>query len=777
MIKINKPNYCFAKLKPNNSIKNTNTHLITKTIANMHSSLFKKLKVTQRKSLKFFKKEFSLPTRFEYDLTGKISFFIYMEKEKIEFYFIFPESVKQVFHEKLSSVWHLVTIDYIDEKELPQFSPDATKYSMEYVKEDGLSLHTNRSSNALLNATLNVVESIEEGDKVAVLYNFIPSNQNSFKHSYKRTIDKVRNRQPVERNKTGLVYILKSIATFVDGILRDVAELLAGKNDKFAEGNLLSNFINQINGGAKVSESTEKKGRGQIVENQILIMSESKVKIRESSYATSIADAFEVIAGDNKLTKKSYKKKFDYTTTRYSTKNTNKISDEEAQNFIALPGRELIESYTFMDKVETQETQLPKDLQQGTMCIGTSTYRGHEQKAYLSDDEQFKKLMLLLIGPTRAGKSKLIANLSADGLNNNECVILFDFIKKCELSSEIAACFPQNKVLEIACDDFERMQGIGYNEVGYTDNTFKQYENAKRQTSNTLALINAVNDQGDSSKLSAKMERYLESACLAVYITNGSVKDVFSTLTDFRSRHEFISKIPAKFNEFLEEYVNSLRELDEVNKEGEVTGTKLQAGIIDRMNALKRNTYMELMLKKSTENNIDLSEEMQKNQLIVIKMPQNMFTTDAEKDIFTTYWMSKIWLALQVRADKYDEGKLTKVNLVIDEIYQVEHTEQFLKSKLSQIAKFGMKPIISCHYINQLKYMREELRSANASYMLIAGCDKKNFSELKEELYPFAAEDLQNLKRYHSLNYIKTSDGYASFITHLPPVLKPIKSA
>lgn len=777
MFRLNKPNYCFVKLLPNNSIRNNNTHLIAKSIANMHSSLFKNLKITNRKTFSFFKKEFSIPTKFEYDLTGKISFFIYMEKGKIEFYFIFPKSAKQVFHEKLSSVWHLVTIEYISEKDLPQFSQKATKYSMEYAKEDGLSAHTNRSSNDLLNATLNVVESIEEGDKVAVFYNFIPANQNSFKHSYRHTIEKIKKRQPVERNKTGAVYLFKALLSFVDGILKDVSEVLAGKNEKLDDENMLTALLDQLNGGGKVSGSTEKKGRGQIVENQIIVLAESEVKIRESSYATSIADAFEVIGGDNKFVKKKYNKKFDYTTTRYATKNTNKISDEEAQNFIALPGRELIESYSFMDKVETQETQLPKDLQSGSMCIGNTTYRGHKQKAYLSDDEQFKKLMLLLIGPTRAGKSKLIANLIADALRNRECVVIFDFIKKCELSSEVAACFSKDKILEIACDDFEKMQGIGYNEVGYTENTFKQYENAKRQTSNTLALINAVNDQGDSSKLSAKMERYLESACLAVYITGGSVKDVFSTLTDFRARHEFINKIPSKFDEFLEEYVNSLRELDEVNKEGEVTGTKLQAGIIDRMNALKRNTYMELMLKKSTENNIDLSEEMQKNQLIVIKMPQNMFTTDAEKDIFTTYWMSKIWLALQVRADKYDEDKLTKVNLVIDEIYQVEHTEQFLKSKLSQIAKFGMKPIISCHYINQLKYMREELRSANASYMLIAGCDKKNFSELKEELYPFAAEDLQNLKRYHSLNYIKTSDGYASFITHLPPVLKPIKSA
>lgn len=772
MLQVNKPKYCFVKLRPNNSIRNNNTHLIARSIANMHSSIFKNLKITRYKTFTFLKKEITIPTKFEYDLTGKISFFVYMEKEKIEFYFVFPESVKQVFHEKISSVWHLVTIDYISEKDLPQFSSSATKYSMEYAKEDGLSAHTNRSSNDLLNATLNVVESIEEGDKVAVFYNFIPANQNSFKHSYRHTIEKIKKRQPVERNKTGLVYLFKTCLTIVDGILKDISEVLAGKNEKLDDENMLTAFLNQLNGGGKISECTERKGRSQIVESQILILSESKVKIRESSYATSIADAFEVISADNKFVKKKYTKKFNYTETRYATKATNKISDGEAQNFIALPGRELIESYSFMDKVETQETQLPQELQQGSMCIGTTTYRGHTQKAYLSNDEQFKKLMLLLIGPTRAGKSTLIANLSADAIRNNECVIIFDFIKKCELSSEVAACFSKDKVLEISCDDFEKMQGIGYNEVGYTDDTFKQYENAKRQTSNTLTLINSLNDNGEGSRLSAKMERFLESACLAVYISGGSMKDVFSVLMNHHARHNFIKKIPPKFNQFLDEYIASLVELDETNKEGEVTGTKLQAGIIDRLNALKRNTYMELMLKKGIENNINLAEEMQKNQLIVIKMPQAMFTTDAEKDIFTTYWMSKIWLALQVRADRFDEKNLVKVNLIIDEIYQVAHTEQFLKSKLSQVAKFGMKPIVSCHYINQLKYMREELRSANASYMLIAGCDKKNFDELKEELYPYTAEDLKNLKRFHSLNYIKTEDGYAQFITRLPGPVK-----
>ena len=770
VISVVKPEYCVAKLIPNNSIRNQNTHLIAKTISNMYKSVIQNLHITKRKRLSFFIKDIFIPTKFQYHFNGKFSYFIYIEKEKIEFYCIFPKYLKEVIHEKVTSVWDGLTIVYIEEKGLPSFSNAAMTYQMLYDKEDALSLRTNRASNDLLNATLNVVEVMGEGDKAGILYNFIPTSQNSFKYAYKNTIEKVRNGLPTERNKVGATYLLKMAIALIDNLFKDLTEMFVGKQD---QERVFDTLLERMNGGKQISESTEKKGRGEILDTQIVVFAESKESVRSKSYATSLTDIFDTLAGDNKLKKLECKKPNKFTSTRLQGVEVNKVSDEEAQQFIALPGRELLERYTFMHRVETQETQLPKDLQSGYMCIGESKYRGHSQKAYLSDDEQFKKLMLLLIGPTRAGKSKLMANLSVDAINNSECVVIFDFIKKCELSEEVATCFPKDKVLKISCDDFDKLQGVGYNEVGQSNNSFKQYENAKRQTSNTLTLINAVNDNTENSRLTPKMERYLESACLVVYIFGGSLKDVFAVLLNHHARHEFINKVTAVQKEFLSEYIDNLYELDDKNRDGEIVGTKIQAGIIDRLNALKRNTYMELMLKKTTKNNINLVEEFQKNQLIVIQMPQSMFTTDGEKDIFTTYWMTKIWLALQVRADQYEEKDLVKVNLFIDEIYQVANTEQFLKSKLSQIAKFGMKPIISCHYINQLKYMRDELRSANASYMLIAGCDKKNFDELKEELYPYTAEDLKNLKRYHSLNYIKTKDGYAQFITKLPPPIIP----
>jgi hypothetical protein len=231
--------------------------------------------------------------------------------------------------------------------------------------------------------------------------------------------------------------------------------------------------------------------------------------------------------------------------------------------------------------------------------------------------------------------------------------------------------------------------------------------------------------------------------------------------------------------ENLNKYVLSLKEIDDYEydkklKKDVLVGTKYAKidGIIDRMNELESNTYLELMLNKSTSGNIDLVKEMQKNQLICIRMPERAYATDGERDVICTYWMTKLWLALQIRGHQIpDRSKVTKVNIVIDELYQVKTTEKLLSEKLSRLAKFGAKPIISAHYLNQISGIRNELRSANASYMLVSGCDKKNYEELKSELYPYQEEDLLKLPRYHSLNLIKNKDGYARFITKLP---KPI---
>ncbi|MGF9711700.1 hypothetical protein [Paenibacillus naphthalenovorans] len=766
-IRIVRPEYVYLRLKPNNSIRNNNTHKLARTIASLYKNVAENVKREEVKVARVLGRQFFVPTRLSYEMPAKVAYFIYIEKKRVEFYFIVPRSQLSVIREKISDVWTSVTVEEI--AALPEFDRDSTKYQLTYTKEDALSLAVDRRNNDLLTSTLNVIDVMEDGDRAGIFYNFAPTSQFTWRSTYRDTIDKVRRNIPVDRDKMGGGYLLKRAVALLAG----TADVLFGAlSDKTAGGggpSVFESLLERMSGGKKIAEATQRKAAATVLNTQILVMSRSDDALRQRNNARSLAQAFDTISDDNALKQRNYRGKITYTDYMVRGADVNKVGDEECSNFIALPGRDVLERFNVIDKVETQETEVPDDLQSGVMCIGTNRYRGKDTAAYLSNDREFRNLLTLLIGPTRAGKSNLIANLTVDAIEAGECVIIFDFIENCELSDEIARLFPKDRVLEIRCDDYERMQGLGYNEVGRTDDVFKAYVNAKEQTANVLALINSINSE--ESRLSPKMERYLESASLVVFISGGSIKDVFNVLQSHKSRADFIAKVPRLQYENLGEYIDSLRELDEYDKKDVIIGTKhtLIAGIIDRLNVLKRNPYMELMLKKDTSKNVNLAEEMQKAQLITIKMPQSMFTTAGEKDVCTTYWITKIWLALQVRADKIrDKSKRTKVNLVIDEIYQVENTERFLTSKLSQIAKFIMKPIVSCHYINQLRYMRDELRSANTSYMLIAGCDKKNFDELKSELYPFTGEDLRNLPRYHSMNYVKFAGGYARFITKLP---------
>lgn len=779
-IRIVRPEYVFLKLKPNNSIRNNNTHKLARVIASLYKNMLENVKKEELRVARVLGKHFFIPTKISFETPTKVSYFIYLEKKKVEFYFIVPRQHLSVIKEKIGDVWTSITVEEVES--LPEFGKDATKYQLAYTKEDALSLNVDRRDSDLLRSTLNVVDVMEDGDGAAVFYNFMPTSQFSWRATYRNTIVKVRKNTPVDRNKMGTSYVLKMAIAMLSG-LADTVTGLFSDSKKSTEANPLEALLERLNGGIKISDSTQKKAGANILNTQIIVMSKSEDALRQRNNARSLAQTFDTISEDNSLNFRSYKRDFKYVDYSLPGAAVNKVGDEECQSFIAMAGRDLLERYNFIDKVETQETQVPDDLQKGVMCIGTNRFRGHDQPAYLSNDKEYKNLTLVLIGPTRAGKSTLIGNLSSDAIRAGECVIIFDYIGSCQLSGEVAALFPKEKTLVIDCEDPEKLQGLGYNEVGVSADPFRQYDNAKKQTTQLMSLINSIN--ADDTRLSAKMERYLTSASLVVFITGGSIRDVFGMLQDHKARHRFIGMVPECQEENLTEYIDSLYEIDEYKdekvKQGNITtivpklvGTKdhLITGVIDRLNKLKANTYMEAMLKKSTAGNIDLVKEMQKNQLIVLKMPETMFSTDGERDIYTTYWMTKLWLALQIREQQIgDRSKLVKVNLVIDELYQVENTQKFLSDKLSRLAKFGAKPIISCHYINQISHIRTELRSANASYMLIGGCDKKNYDELKDELYPFIVDDLLKLPKHNSLNLIKNNDGYARFITKLP---KPV---
>ncbi|MDP4143162.1 MAG: hypothetical protein Q8936_01590 [Bacillota bacterium] len=761
--KVVKPRYVILRLIPDTSIRNYNSTAIARTINHLSKGLMQRISRDEK--------------AWKVEAPSKCSFMIDLKKNEVNFYFLIPERYENLFREKITEVWPKVTIEVVES--VAKFADESLKYQVYYKNEDPLSLNTDKRCNEPLGSILGVLDIMQEGDRVGIFYNFRPTSQKRWSNQCTATFKRAQKNEPLEKEVLTKGYFLKvlfmTIAEVIDGILEGITEAFEKEKTKI---NTLETAITSLlnpNQFQLSSHSTKKK-ESVVISTQIVVLSESADKNRMISNANSIAQSFYNLNEDNELIyNKLPAKNISYES--YTLPATsNKMSVDECQNFLELPGRELLQRHKIIQKVDVLESPVPKELQTGVMCIGQVTYKGMSEKSYLSIDKEFKYLTLCLIGPTRAGKTTLIGNLSKDGIENNECTILFDFCGNCELSDEVTSSLKNKKVLNIDCSNFDMLQGLGYNEIiPSNNNPFEIYRCAKTKTSQLLTLVNSINS--DESELRARMERYLEAAAVIVFIQDGPIKDAFQVLQDHILRRKYISSVPKELNENLIEYIQTLKELDEYSKAtkdnpAELVGTRLSnvQGILNRVSKLKQNTYMELMLKKDCANNINLVDEMQKPQLICIRMPEVMFSTEQEKDIYCTYWLTKIWGALQVRKWNIPKSEdRVKVNVVFDELYQVPKCQDFLRLKLSQIAKFSCKPIISCHYLGQISLIRNELKAANSSYMLIAGCDKDNFKELKEELEPYTLEDLLNLKRYHSMNLIRYEGGWTKFISKLPP--------
>ncbi|MGN2371687.1 hypothetical protein ACTFJW_16875 [Clostridium cagae] len=749
------PTYTYIQIVPHRSIRNYNSSNIAKAISHTYKSINKRVHKEQKKIF--------IETNF------KISYIIDIEKNNANFYFLVPVIYKSIILEKISEIWSKATIKEVED--IPTFSVNSTTYSLNYKKDDALSLNVNKTNNEPLNSILNVMDIMQDTDRLRIAYNFMPIRQIGWKERYEEMENKVKNNKPLEKKITSFEYILKAILgtvlTTLDCILEVLQDFTGGNTNKDNE-SLYKNVMSIIGQQNDTSKNTKKKKEATIINTQIAVISDSIDKTRQENNALSICQSYNVLSEDNELIYKKVKKTINIEDYDYKI-DINMCSSDECQNFIQIPADHLLKDFK-INHIETTETPIPVELLEGTMCIGSNICKGKSSKAYLSTDKDFRNLTLCVIAPTRSGKTTLLKHLVKDSIDNNECSIIFDFCGECEFSNDVSYAIDKKKILNIDCSNFDELQGLGFNEIfADSNNTFEVYKSAKMQTAQLVNFINSINIDNE---LEPRMNRYLKASSLVVFISNGSIKDVFNVLEDYKIRRQFIDKIQPTQRSNLEEYVLALQELDDwcKTKEPQVVGTKVSyiQGILNRLDVIKSNVYMELMLKKDCSNNINLVQEMQKNQLICLKMKETMFSTDEEKDVYCTYWINKIWGALQQRHSILKEEDRVKVNLFFDELYQVPCCQTFLKIKLNQIAKKTAKSIISCHSLEQIKYIRPELKSANTSYMLIAGCNKDNYLELKQELEPFELDDLLNLKRYYSLNLIKCNDGYAKFITKLP---------
>lgn len=768
--KIIKPTYIYLKVIPHKSNRNNSSSNLAKTIA----SIFKTTKERIEK----------IEKRYIYKTNWKCAYMIDLKKTNINdvsFYFIVPSHYKNLIKDKIKQVWNKSDIEEL--YEIQPFERDCIKYQLTYKKEDSLSLKIDKSSNEPLNSILNVLDIMESGDRVSIIYNFNYYNQMLFENKHTKDIRLFKEHKNLDKQRN-LEYYLKSIGTIavelVTMFLNVFADLFSSEKSiqrdlSFLEA--VTDIINQNK--SSLSAATNNKTNKPVLKTQIAVLSESTSKNRKLTNALSVCQSYRNLEEDNSLIYKPLKSNFNITDRFISNAKKNIIGVDECQNFLQSPGRELLNTYN-IKHTKVIENPLPLELMNGTKYLGQVKYKESQYDAFLEDEYNIGNLPLIQIGAQGGGKTTFMANYAKCCNKVNEGVIVIDFIKNCELSNAIKTVVNKSDLIELDLSLEDNLQGLGYNEIEINDN-MSNYDKLKYANLQTQQLMNFIDSIGCGDELTRRMRRFLSAAATVVFVQKcNSIKNVIECLEDHTKRVEYIKNLEDDIKQYLEDDIKSLNELNEYSKPTkdnsvvEIIGTKESKieHILDRVAILREDFKLKYMYNKNLDNNINLVKAMDDGKVVLIKIKQSEFQGKVAKNVLVTYWLTKVWLASQLRGAKSE--KPLRCNLIIDEIWQAPTSLNLLEYILPQSRKFGCKFILSTQYTEQLDRIFSTLDASGASYMMFKGCLEKDFNYFKNKIDNFEYEDLKEMPQWHSMNLIYYSKGYSSFISHLPNPIKTI---
>ena len=718
--------YVYLKLIPSKSIRNNRTYSILDLVNKMYLNINKLIKIEDNKLI--------IRTQL------KASYYIHITKEKINFYFIVPKLFYSKFRVKFKEIWKSVEIKEVNS--IPIIT--GSQYQLIYKNKDFLSTSTDMRNNDLLSANLSAVELLQDGEEAGILYNFLPTSEkqcNYFKSTCQKFIREYKN--------TNVKYTSIAISNLIIKILSYSIDFI----------NSTLNFLfdvkqvdKQINFN-KLSNNTNKKATSDICKTQIILSSKAKTTNREKSIIDTLSNSYSVIEDDNKFICKKIK---------HSIRNLN-TSVYECGNFLALPGDDIIQQFPQINHNKVYNKDFPKCLSNGDILIGNTT---KNIPVYYSTDTEISRLGRVLMGGMGCGKTYYMQNLAKSIIKKGNGLVVLDIIRDCSLAESIKQITPRDRLIEIDCSNPDQLQGFCYNELICNSNDkYRKLAKCMEKGTQLHILLNTINAD---TKLTPRMLRYFYAACTVVFYKdfNASFKEIIDILLYPNIRKNLLETLSENEKKLLSDEIKDLCDLDKVNKNGIIENydSKID-GIIDRISVLKTNLYTKLAYNTPGNNNIDFVKALDNNKVIIIKAREEDFTNRNMRDLIATFFLSKVWLAKQIKSD-------TQTEIFIDEINLFPTAQLILQDILTECRKYSLIPTISLHFLDQCsRKCKSAILSSGSSFLLLAGADVKCFIELKELFNKegYTETDLLELKRYHALCLIRNEDSvYSAFVVKLP---------
>lgn len=766
--------FTIFKIVPDYNLTNNNNI----TLVNVFSSIYK----TPRQRFSFNK---------GYELPNQIYFDIVLKRQQANFYLSVKEEFEQIIENKMNTIWNNAKITKVNNIENMTFKN--TEVCELILKDYNFkSLSVNRGDLYPLTNMMGILRMLNDGETIRVNIAIEPMKRSNWVDIAKDEYKQYESGKIVNNDTDKKEELIKFAFAGAEAIVNLYIEMrllllesvlgiiTTDKKEDKLNINLKIDSLEEIKRANKylnLAQGTNYKMTSEVFKVRISILSSSLDNTRAKLNMLSVANSYKSLNNDNSLiikllTRKQQEDLFNDVMENYIKPSKHCIlSDKEVAKLIQLPQKDLQKEYK-IQSIDTRELEVPEQLQNGLVRIGIAEKQGKRITAYWSKDKNVMALAKVFIGPQNAGKTTAVKRTVKDCYKAGYSNVVIDFIENCQTSKEIEEVIKDKDKIVLELGNKNYIPPLAYSEVSSLIkedmDSWDRINYANLISEQVEYLINAVTDSG-TGELTAPMIRYLHAASMITFIRPGAtINDVFLVLRRWDKRNEAIRY--AKYSKCFErddDIFYDLEELHERDKEGKIIGTRenLIIGILNRIVILQKNPFIKAMLGAGINKEDNFTKWIEEGKSIFIHIPQTKFPNQNTRDILTTFFISRIWLAVQLRENNKDSRLC---NLILDEVHQVPTTARFLSNHITEFRRHRLGLILSCHYLKQMRDLLTALKSSGASYVLIAGTEKENLEALKEEINPFTIEEGLSLKPHTSINIVNYGNQYAKFITSLP---------
>ena len=789
------------KITPDFSVSNTKNEVLTNVFSNLYESMMSRISLT------------NINIRRQ----NQVHFNIVMENRNVSFYLSFPSKFEELIEGKIKSCWKKCALDEVqDTSHLKVNTVNTVGAELRLTNYNINPINTDLNDTSHLTSLLQVLRAVSGEDKIVIniamesmpRYNWysIVEDENKmikegkekmvdcdFTDMLKKTVGKVGN------EAIGL-YIEYKLLPFeiLLGMVNDSGDELF--NIKEEDRKMLRRYEQKEFDRSDRFDRFERrrtpglKKNSDVFKCKITILSCSEDTSKAKLNLLSVFESFKELNDENEFYLKELPHRTVISRTKdiqsyyVSTDNNCILSAKEVAKLIQLPPQKTQKDFK-IKAIETLEVDFPKENLDGDVPIAVTKQNGKEVVVYRPKNKSMRSLGWILNGAQNAGKTTLMKRLAYENYLAGETNLIIDSIEDCKIAKACREVIPANKRYDIKLtrDDIKNIPSFSFNEVSGLIHegmdSFKRLSYASDIAEQIQLLIENISD-GTNGGLTDAMVRYLYSASVVAYVKPDAVlQDVFNILRvpDKRAKAIQYAKNTGCFDD--DSIFLTLCQLDKVVEEVVTVGVddngkpikekqeytinndQAIVGINNRIIKLEKEPYVKKMLAQRPKKDENFLDFIEQGISIVVSIPQYEFKSKQIRDMIASYYLSRIWLAVQSRRDN-ENAKIC--NVFMDEVYTIPASIKLLDENVTEFRRHRLPLFTSCHHLGQFGKTLDQFEAAGGNFIFLQSTIEKTYEMVKNDLTPFTYNDIRELKPFHAIIRQRDLTGYTNYIARIP---------